>query len=266
MFQRGLADMLAGRYASGCPALAESLRLDPRPGTLFTLAECESRAGLIASALDHYESFLRLAADLPPDAAQRQSTRRRIAAEQRAILAARVSVLTIQLPRDAPAGTVVKRDAATVSAQALAAPMNLDPGPHAVTVAVPGAPPAERRFVLGPGERKELAFSRAELAPRLTAMPLAGPSGAGIARGTSPPRWRRWGPRIAIAGLVLAAAGGAALWIAENKIDAIERARVNERPFDVATGDYPTYQAVGAGLLVSGTAALLSGTWLYLSF
>ena len=37
LFDRGLAGMRAGNYEVGCPALSESYRLDPRPGTLFTL-------------------------------------------------------------------------------------------------------------------------------------------------------------------------------------------------------------------------------------
>src|SRR5690242_13425871 len=56
-FDYGLAEMEAGRYATGCPALAESYRLDPHPGVLFTLAECENRAGKLASALTHYDAY-----------------------------------------------------------------------------------------------------------------------------------------------------------------------------------------------------------------
>src|ERR1700724_1365517 len=38
LFDRGLADMQAHRYATACPELAESYRLDPHAGGLFTLA------------------------------------------------------------------------------------------------------------------------------------------------------------------------------------------------------------------------------------
>ncbi|WP_438008783.1 hypothetical protein WME89_08860 [Sorangium sp. So ce321] len=60
LFVRGRADMLAGRYETGCPALAESHRLDPRPGRLFTLPECEARRGRIATAVARYNDYLAL--------------------------------------------------------------------------------------------------------------------------------------------------------------------------------------------------------------
>jgi hypothetical protein len=54
LFDRGLRDMQSGNYDKGCPALAESHRLDPRLGTLFTLAECEAQWGKTGSAVAHY--------------------------------------------------------------------------------------------------------------------------------------------------------------------------------------------------------------------
>jgi hypothetical protein len=53
-FERGLAAMNGGRYEVACPALAESVRLEPRPGAIFTLAECEAQWGHHASADAHY--------------------------------------------------------------------------------------------------------------------------------------------------------------------------------------------------------------------
>jgi hypothetical protein len=41
LFDRGIDERDAHRYESACPALAESYELDPRPGTLLYLAECE---------------------------------------------------------------------------------------------------------------------------------------------------------------------------------------------------------------------------------
>jgi hypothetical protein len=58
-FEAGLERMKAGDYAVACPMLAESHRLDPLPGVLFTLAECEALWGKFASALEHYTSFTR---------------------------------------------------------------------------------------------------------------------------------------------------------------------------------------------------------------
>ena len=55
MFQQGLADMLAGRYAAACPAIAQSLRLDKQPGTLFTLAVTQEQAERILFAAKNGE-------------------------------------------------------------------------------------------------------------------------------------------------------------------------------------------------------------------
>jgi len=266
MFQRGLADMLAGRYGSGCPAIAESLRLERRPGTLFTLAECEARAGLIASALEHYDAFLQLVAELSPEAAERQRERRRIASEQRANLSSQVPLLTIRLPPEAAAGTVVRRDDVVVDQAALGTAINVDPGPHLVTAAPPGsATVAERRFVLRPGERKELTFAPAELVPTGgdTISSLAPPLRPAQDDPARHLRWKRWGTQVAIASVVLAAAGGAALWIAKRKIDAINAAHRDHQHYDEGSGNYPTYQAAGAGLLVSGAAALIAAGVFY---
>jgi hypothetical protein len=53
LFDRGIDQMEAGHYDKACPDIAESYRLDPQPGTLFTLAECEVKRGRLATAVAH---------------------------------------------------------------------------------------------------------------------------------------------------------------------------------------------------------------------
>ena len=60
LYDKGLADMLAGNYATGCPALAESYLLSKRSGPLFTTAECEAKAGKLAAALRRYRAWIEL--------------------------------------------------------------------------------------------------------------------------------------------------------------------------------------------------------------
>src|SRR5689334_12224252 len=110
LFERGLAEMNAGKYESGCPAIAESQRLDPRAGTLFTLAECEVKWGHIASAVAHYADYLTLFSRMPKDQQERQGQRPKIATSQKAALEPQVPTLTLVVPPDAPRGLVVKRD------------------------------------------------------------------------------------------------------------------------------------------------------------
>src|SRR5688572_10356592 len=83
LFNRGMTDMEAGRYDAGCKAIAESQRLDPRPGTLFTLAVCETRWGHIATAVTHYGDYLTLYDRLTPDHQARQVERAKEAKKQR---------------------------------------------------------------------------------------------------------------------------------------------------------------------------------------
>src|SRR4051812_40759119 len=65
LFNRGLADMEAGRYEAACKAIEESLHLDPRPGTLFSLAVCESKWGHVATAATRFGDYLALYEKLP---------------------------------------------------------------------------------------------------------------------------------------------------------------------------------------------------------
>lgn len=158
LFNRGLADMEAGRYATGCPAIAESQRLDPRAGTLFTLSQCEVRWGRTATAVTRLGDYLELYERLPPDQKARQSERRKVAKEQRDKLALEVPELTLSLPPGAPAGTVVKRDGAVVAGAALGLGLPIDPGEHVVSTQAPGGALWEQRITIAKGEKKPLVL------------------------------------------------------------------------------------------------------------
>src|SRR5260221_14760041 len=75
MFDKGVQDMEAGKFDSGCPALQESYRLDPRPGTLFTLAECFAKGGKTASAVARYEDYLNVFSRMTPEEQGKQHGR-----------------------------------------------------------------------------------------------------------------------------------------------------------------------------------------------
>lgn len=158
MFQAGLADMLAGKFADGCPKLQESLRLYPRAGTLFTLAECEAQWGHPAAAIRRYEEYLVMFSKMEraEQDAQRAKGREKKATEQRVALAAQVGRLTVSLPPNAPDGVVVKRDGAVVEPQELGVAVVLDPGEHVVTAQAPGRPEVEQKISLARGEEKQI--------------------------------------------------------------------------------------------------------------
>jgi len=201
LFRKGLGDMMAGRYDTGCPALAESQRYDPRPGTLFTLAECENKAGRVASAVTHYKDYLRLFATMTAALQEKQKGRELISAQQAAALQPRVPKLTIDLPPNAPAGTVVKRDGVVLDASSLGSPVPVDPGDHVVSAEPPGGGPAyETRFRIEIAEQKRVV---AELGP-------PGPSGE-AAQEPVAPESAGDGSTLRTVGLVVGGVGLAAL-------------------------------------------------------
>jgi hypothetical protein len=202
LFQRGLADMMAGRYDVGCPALADSYRLDPRPGTLFTLAECQNKAGKVASAVKGYQDFLKLVAALSPALQEKQKARQVVANEQLAALEPRVPQLTLVLPPDAPAGTVVKRDGLVVEAASLDVAVRLDPGEHVISAQPPGKAAYETRLQLAPSEQKRVVV---ELGP-----PSAPPP---VPTTPEPSEPADDGSVLRMAGLVTGGVGAAALLV-----------------------------------------------------
>src|SRR5687768_16841895 len=54
LYRAGRDSAKKGDWDKACSQFAESQRLDPAPGTLLNLADCEERRGLIASAWSHY--------------------------------------------------------------------------------------------------------------------------------------------------------------------------------------------------------------------
>ena len=129
-FRLGRASSDAGDYPRACVQFAESLRLDPAPGTLLNLADCEEHMGRVASAR---ESFLRLGTVVPAS-----DERSGIARERAAALAPRVPWITVALTPDTPPDARIFRDDVEIDRPHLAAPWAVDPGWHSVLVVAPG--------------------------------------------------------------------------------------------------------------------------------
>lgn len=183
LFNRGIADMDAGKYRSACPALAESYRLDPLPGVLFALADCYAKDGKVATALARYEDYLRLLPQLTPAQQQKQRTagREQAAMDAKAQLGPEVPLLTLVLPATAPKGTRVVQDEQELGAASLGIALPIDPGEHVVTTQAPGRSAQEQRFTIQKGEKKTVELSVGSLIPTDT-----GPLGGG-AQDTRPP-------------------------------------------------------------------------------
>ncbi len=175
LFEKGVADMEAGHFESACPAIEESQRIDPRPGTLFTVAECEARWGKVASAAARYQEYVDLVSRLTPDQQQRHKVRADIARSQLQKLKPTVPTLTLTLPADAPPGTFVTRNGEVLKGAALGLALPVDPGEYVIVTHVPGAPERETKVSvqLGDAKRVQLDTTSAATAPVAVAPPAA---------------------------------------------------------------------------------------------
>jgi hypothetical protein len=152
LFERGLAEMLAGNYSAGCPLIARSYALDPLPGAQFTLAECFAGWGKVASAMEHYRAYLAKVAELDEEARAKQAERIPVAMEKVKELDPRVPRLRFELPASAPDDTTVELDGALVPDPA--SEREIDPGEHRAVVKLPTGETARTSFILGEGERR----------------------------------------------------------------------------------------------------------------
>jgi hypothetical protein len=178
LFNKGVADLEAGRYEKACRALAESQRIDPRPGTLFALADCHEKAGRIATAAGFYTDYLRAFEGLAPNMKPRHLERSKIAKKQQEALTPQIPELTLILPKDAPAAVRIKRNGAELLAASLGTALPVDPGEHEITIEVPGRPIVTRKIILQKGEKKrvELPLEEPKAKPEPVATPPAPPA------------------------------------------------------------------------------------------
>lgn len=181
LFDQGLAEMEASHFDAACPKLAESFHLDPRAGTLFTLAECEARGGKIASAVTHYGDYQARFERMTAQERVKQKERPIIAERQLAALRPRVPELTINVRGSLPEGAVVKRDGVPLGAPSLGTSLPVDPGPHEVTIVLSDGAVTKETFDVRDAEKKVV-----ELAPP-SPRPLTTPGSKVTPPPTAPP-------------------------------------------------------------------------------
>lgn len=159
LFNKGVAEIKTGNYAVACPAIAESQKLDPRPGTQYTLAECLARWGKTASAYVAFEDFLRSVKGLPANQQGRYADRVKISEDKKKELSAVIPDLKIVLPKGAPADVKIRRDNTEITGPMLGLSLPLDPGKHKIIVEVPDKPPSEQEITIEPSEHRTLEVS-----------------------------------------------------------------------------------------------------------
>jgi hypothetical protein len=140
LFGEARRSMLAGDYATACPKLEASRRLEPGIGTTLNLGDCYEKLGRTASAWAEFKSA---AAD-----AQRlgDGLRRATALERAAALEPRLSRLRIDV---ADPSVSVFRDGEALRGALLGSAIPVDPGTIQIEARAPGKRTWTREVVIG---------------------------------------------------------------------------------------------------------------------
>jgi hypothetical protein len=188
LFDKGVEQMEAGHFDKACPAIALSYKLDPLPGTLFTLAECENKLGKLATAFGHYQDYLTAYGRLSPEKKRKQGDREKVSKEAVSALSKQAPEVTITLAAGAPPATVVTRGGEPYPSSQLGVAVRLDPGDHVFVTQTPGGGRTETVVTVKPADKKAVVLEVAAdvtptpkpSAPQPAGEPARGPSGRRI--------------------------------------------------------------------------------------
>ena len=156
LFQRAREAMARGDNATACTQFAESQRLDPAPGTLLNVAQCEEKEGKLTASLTHLNEVLEA---LPKDDFRVPYARAQLVA-----LKPRVPMVTVTLAK-ATSGARVTRDDVELREGSFGVALPVDPGPHAFVVRAEGRLDAREQVTLREGQQLTVALSVGGIAP-----------------------------------------------------------------------------------------------------
>jgi hypothetical protein len=197
LFEAGHAAMDAGDYDTACQKFEASLELDPAPGTLMNLGNCEEKRGRFASAWERYIAAER---ELPEDDRRAEFAREKIVE-----LDPKVPRLTIVLAEDAPETTEVRRESVNLTGS-LGVALPLDPGSYVIEAKAEGYEPRHFDVELAAGETRELVVEPGDALPAASSA-----TGGDQPENFGPLTKRQWGyvaGGIGIAGVVTALTAG----------------------------------------------------------
>jgi hypothetical protein len=194
LFNDAKRKMAAGDFASACPKLAESYRLDAGSGTLTALAVCHEGLGKTASA---WTEFIEVVSEARQTG---RADREKFAQQHVDAIEPKLSKLTVAVePAVAKlSGLEVRRDGTLIGQAGWGTAAPVDPGPHTVEVKAPGKKPWSTTVTVGPShDVQTVTVTRLEDTPAPSPSPVApaAPSmGASLSEGaatedsTAPPR------------------------------------------------------------------------------
>jgi hypothetical protein len=249
LFGQGRRAMDARSFREACPRFAESQKLDPAAGTLMNLATCEEKLGKLASAWQHWKEAL--------DSLAPKDDRIPFAQSRVDDLEKRLPRLRISLARDSGTGAKVFRDETELGAAGQGVLLPVDPGPHLVTVRMPGHLVEKVTVVLAESEEKQIVVhpGPAELA----ADPRVG--------GETLPRTLGWVTGgIGVAGIGTGVVTGIMLANANSTVEANCTGKIctNQRGIDAASSGQ-TLLLVNAAAWIVGATGIGLGAYLLLS-
>ena len=266
-YEQGVDAFRAGDLSNACRLLAESYRLEPLPGVLFTWATCELRAERLASAAAHYADFLNAVARLPPAERAAQEERRRSAQRERARILPQVPFLTVVVSASVQHASSVLRDGTPLPPNAQGVETPVDPGEHVIVFVGPDGARTEQRVVLAKGEHKTivLGFANAREAAQAARPSAAVPvsTATGERPATSP--WVYLTGGVGVAGILTGSIAGLLAIRDKNVVDgACNGLACSARGKDAASAakTEATVSTIGFGV---GLAGLVSSVIIYLT-
>jgi len=255
LFKSAKAAMDRGDLVTACNQLAESLRLDPAPGTLLNLGECEARSGKVAAALGHFQEGRKA---LPAG-----DYRIAFADDKITVLQRRVARLAVRLRGEAPAGLRVERDGVLVGEGLLGVTSPVEPGHHVVITTAPGRARTRADVTLAEGQVETLEIEAGPVA-------LSGEASAPPATNGSNQRTAAWALMGGGAGAV--AVGAVLGLVAKGAYDSASslancpRGPSSCNAAGVQGGQTAHTEAgVSTGLFVAGGVLAATGAVLYFS-
>ena len=160
--------MEAKNYQEASQKFAESQRLDPAAGTLMNLATCEEKVGRLASAWQHWKEAI--------DSLPANDDRITFAGSRVEDLEKKLPRLQVTLLKGAPEGAKVFRDEIELGPAGQGAPLPVDPGPHTITVRMPGHFSKSTTVSVAIGEQAIVDVQPGAVDPSAGAAPVKAPT------------------------------------------------------------------------------------------
>ncbi len=260
LFRDGRTAMRDGDYATACPRLAESQRLDPSAGTLLNLALCEEQLGHVATAWAHFRGVI----DQVPESDERAP----IARDHAASLLPRLPSLRIRVEGRPLDRATILLDGVELHAASMSGVLPVDPGAHVLVGRSVGAPEQRVAFTMAEAEKRDETIVFPAAVPIAPDAPSAAHARASTTAGHGP-RARRIAEYtlfgVGAAGVVASVVLAGFARGKQGDVDAHCHGNACDPVGVAAAHDGATYERWATIGFVGGVVAIGAGTWFALS-